>query len=161
MPEGLLQIHAEVAIALAGFASVIVALSRPLSPFARQRFYSLLSLAVIQILGCMLPLWVLRLLESPSTGWRLLSAVVLGLSAARIWWLIVLPGRTLGPQVTNILHPVVTRWIYGAAALSSACLILNVIGIGFAPNFDLYYVGLMVNLLVGFALFADVATHES
>ena len=49
--EVLLQTHAEMAIAITGFASVIAALSRPLTAFARQRFFSLLALSVIQILG--------------------------------------------------------------------------------------------------------------
>ena len=31
----------------------------------------------------------------------------------------------------------------------------------FRPNFDVYYFGLLMSLLIGFALFADVATRES
>jgi hypothetical protein len=159
--EALLQTHAEVAIALAGFASVIAALGRPLSPFARQRFFSLLSLSLIQIVGCLLPLWILHLVESPSVGWRLLSAFLLALSAARMGWLIVMPSRTLGAEVLRVLHPAVARFIYPAFILSGALLTLNVIGVGFRPNFDVYYFALLTNLFVGFALFADVATRES
>ena len=159
--EVLLQTHAEVAIAIAGFASVIAALGRPLSAFARQRFFSLLALSLIQILACLLPLWFLHLIESPSAGWRLISIVVLGLNVARMWWLVILPVRRLGGEARAILHPVVTKFTYAVGYFGIACLLLNTIGIGFRPNFDLYYAGLLAALLVGFALFADVATRES
>lgn len=159
--EVLLQTHAEMAIAITGFASVIAALSRPLTAFSRQRFFSLLALSVIQILGCLIPLWFLHLMESSSTVWRLTSIIVLGLNVIRIRWLVILPNRALGDESRRILNPVATRLIYGGGYLGFACLTLNSIGIGFRPNFDLYYAGLLATLLVGFALFADVATRES
>jgi heme/copper-type cytochrome/quinol oxidase subunit 4 len=159
--EVLLQTHAEVAIAMVGFASVIAALSRPLSAFARQRFFSLLGLSFIQILGCLLPIWFLHLSESPATSWRVVSLVVLGLNLARIWWLVLSPIRSLGQEARTILNPVVTRLTYGAGYLGFAVLLVNAIGVGFDPNFNLYYAGLLSTLLPGFALFADVATRES
>ena len=159
--EVLLQTHAEVAIAIAGFTSVIAALSRPLSAFARQRFFSLLALSLIQILGCLLPPLFSHLIESSSAGWRLVSIVVLGLSVARMWWLVIVPIRTLGDDARVIINPVVSRFTYTVGYLGIACLLLNAIGIGFRPNFDVYYIGLLATLLVGFALFADVATRES
>jgi len=159
-PEVLLQTHAEVAVAMAGFASVIAALGRPLSAFARQRFFSLLALSLIQILGCLLPLWFLHLTESTPAGWRTVTILVLGLSLARMWWLVILPIRELGAEARLILHPVVTTFTYIVGYLSIACLLLNTIGIGFSPNFNLYYAGLLGTLLVGFVLFADVATRE-
>ena len=60
-----------------------------------------------------------------------------------------------------ILHPLVTRLTYVVGYLSLACLLLNSIGIGFSPNFNLYYAGLLTTLLIGFVLFADVATKEA
>jgi hypothetical protein len=135
-PEVLLQTHAEVAVAMAGFASVIAALGRP-------------------------PLWFLHLIESTSTGWRTVSILMLGLSAARMWWLVILPIRELGAEARMILHPLVTRLTYVVGYLSLACLLLNSIGIGFSPNFNLYYAGLLTTLLIGFVLFADVATKEA
>jgi hypothetical protein len=116
---------------------------------------------LIQVLGCLLPLWFLPLTESLSNGWRLLSVVVLGLNLARMWWLVLLPIRTLGNEAREVLGPVVTRFTYGAAFLSFACLLLNTMGIVIQPNFGLYYAGLLGTLLVGFALFADVATRDS
>jgi len=158
--EVLLQTHAEVAIALLGFASVVAALGRPLSAFARQRFFSLLVLSLIQIIGCLLPLWFLHVIESSSAGWRIASIVVLGLSVARMRWLVLLPIRALGDEARGILNPLVTKFTYGSGFLGLAFLLINAIGIGFHPNFDLYYAGLLASLLVGFALFADVATRE-
>ncbi len=160
-PGVLLQTHAEVAIALAGFASVVAALGRPLSAFTRQHFFSLLSLSLLQVLGCLLPLWCLDLFESESTGWRFLSIVLLGLSAARIWWLVLLPSRRLGKEVLIILNPLVSKLGWGIGNASLLCLLLNTVGFPLRPNFDLYYAGLMASLLVGFALFADVATEGS
>lgn len=93
--DTLLQTHAEVAIALAGFASVVAALTRPLSAFARQRFLSLLALSLLQVLGCLLPLWCLGLAEDWSVVWRLLSLLLLVLNLARLWWLVIVPNRRL------------------------------------------------------------------
>jgi hypothetical protein len=160
-PETLLQTHAEVAIALAGFASVIAALGRPLNAFARQRFLSLLALSLIQVLGCLIPLWFLQMDAERTGDWRLLSVVLLGLSLARMRWLVVLPIRKLGEEARIILNPIVTRFSYGAGYLSVALLLLNTIGIAVRPNFELYYAALLMVLLVGFSLFADVATRES
>ena len=86
--------------------------------------------------------------------------MVLALSVSRMWWLVILPIRALGAEARTILHPVVTRFTYFVGYLSIACLLFNTIGIGFSPNFSLYYAGLLGWLLVGFVLFADVATRE-
>src|SRR5262245_38633479 len=159
--EELLQTHAEVGIALAGFASVVAALRRPLSVLARQRFLSLLALAVIQILGCLLPIWFMHQLTSPELGWRVLSAALLVLNLMRMWWLVLLPACRLGVEVQNIINPVVGRLVWGAGLAGMLLLLLNIVGLPLRPGFDLYYAGLLVNLLVGFVLFADAAVGES
>jgi hypothetical protein len=150
-----------VAIALAGFASVIAALGRPLGDLARQRFFSLLALSLIQVLGCLLPLWCLRWIDSPATAWRLLSLTLLVLNLARIWWLVLVPNRRLGPEVGVVVTPNLSRATYATAIAGFVCLGVNAIGIPFDPNFELYYTGQLTTLLVGFVLFADVATRES
>ena len=159
--DALLQTHAEVAIALAGFASVIAALSRPLNAFERQRFLSLLGLALIQILGCLLPLWLVRVFESSAGVWRLLSFVLLALNLARMWWLVFLPTRTLGGPSREVFNPLASRVIFGSGMAGFTCFAVNAIGIAITPGFDLYYTGMLTTLLVGFALFADVVTRES
>ena len=159
--EVLLQVHADVGIALAGFASVVAALRRPLSVLARQRFLSLLALAVIQILGCLLPIWFMHHLTSSEFGWRVLSAVLLVLNLIRMWWLVLLPARRLGVEVQNIINPVVGRLVWGGGLAGMLLLLLNVVGLPLRPGFDLYYAGLLSGLLVGFVLFADVAVGDA
>ena len=159
--EGLLQTHAEVGVALAGFASVVAALRRPLSALARQRFLSLLALSVIQILGCLLPIWFMQQLASSEFGWRVMSAVLLVLNLMRMWWLVLLPARYLGPQVQTLINPVVGRLAWGAGLATMLLLLLNIVGLPLRPGFDLYYAALLSTLLVGFVLFADVAVGES
>ena len=159
--DALLQTHAEVAVALAGFASVVAALGRPLSAFARQRFLSLLALAMIQILGCLLPLWSVPVFESSATAWRMLSAVLLGLSAARMWWLVYLPSRALGQGTLTILNPLASKLVWGAGLVALLLLVLNVVGFPASPSFNVYYAALLATLMVGFALFADVAVADA
>jgi hypothetical protein len=158
--EGLLQTHAEVGVALAGFASVVAALRRPLSALARQRFLSLLALSVIQILGCLLPIWFMEPLTSSELGWRLLSTLLLLLNLTRIWWLVVVPARRLGIEVQVIINPVVGRLVWSAGLVAVVLLLLNIVGLPLRPGFDLYYAALLSTLLVGFVLFADVAVSE-
>jgi hypothetical protein len=158
--EALLQTHAEAAIALAGFASVVAALRRPLSAFARQRFLSLLALAVIQLVGCLLPLWFLQILTSETTTWRVLSALMFALSAARLWWLVIVPTRGLGHETRVVLGPAVSKLMWGAGYATLLCFLVNTIGIPFPPSFELYYAPLLATLLGGFALFADAAVTE-
>jgi hypothetical protein len=159
--EGLLQTHAEVGVALAGFASVVAALRRPLSPLARQRFLSLLGLSVIQILGCLLPIWLMRQLTSSELGWRVLSAVLLALFLMRMWWLVLRPARRLGVEVQSIISPVGGRLVWAAGVVGMLSLLFNIVGLVLRPGFDLYYTGLLLTLLVGFALFADVAVGDT
>ena len=161
--EGLLQTHAEVGIALAGFSSVVAALRRPLSALARQRFFSLLTLSVIQILGCLLPIWFMQQLANSELGWRVLSAVLLALNLARMWWLVLIPARhlgVLGIEVQAIINPAVTRVVWAAGLAGMLFLLLNIVGVPLRPGFDLYYAGLLSTVLVGFVLFADVAMVE-
>ena len=155
--DTLLQTHAEVAIALAGFASVVAALSRPLSAFARQRFLSLLALSLLQVLGCLLPLWCLGLAEDRSVVWRLLSLLLLVLNLARLWWLVIVPNRRLTEEERTILTPLAGRIIWGIGLLSLVLFLVNAVGLPLPPSFSVYYGGLLSGLLIGFALFADVA----
>jgi hypothetical protein len=159
--EGLLQTHAEVGVALAGFASVVAALRRPLSSLARQRFLSLLALSVIQILGCLLPIWLMHGPTAPKVGWRVLSAVLLVLYLMRMWWLVVLPARHLGVEVQAIINPAVGRLVWGAGLAAMILLLPNIAGLPLRPGFDLYYASLLCTLLVGFVLFADVAVGDT
>jgi hypothetical protein len=155
--DTLLQTHAEVAIALAGFASVVAALGRPLSAFARQRFLSLLALSLLQVLGCLLPLWCLGLFDDRSVVWRLLSLLLVVLNAGRLWWLVIVPNRRLAEEDRTILAPLTGRIIWGIGWLSLGLFMVNAVGFPLPPSFNVYYGGLLCGLVIGFALFADVA----
>jgi hypothetical protein len=48
--QSLLQTHAEVAMAIGGFASFVAALGRPIGAMRRQRFLALLLFALVQFL---------------------------------------------------------------------------------------------------------------
>jgi len=159
--EGLLQTHAEVGVALAGFASVVAALRRPLSTLARQRFLSLLALSVIQILGCLLPIWFMHGSTTSELEWRVLSALLLVLYFMRMWWLVLLPARHVGVEVRAIITPAVGRLVWGAGLAAMLLLLLNIAGLPLRPGFDLYYASLLSTLLVGFVLFADVAVGDT
>jgi hypothetical protein len=143
---------------------VVAALRRPLSALARQRFFSLLALSVIQILGCLLPIWFMQQRVNSEFGWRVLSTVLIALNAMRIWWLVRVPARHLedrGIDVQAIINPVVTRLVWAAGFAGLAFWMLNIVGLPVRPGFDMYYAGLLSTLLVGFVLFADVAVVES
>jgi hypothetical protein len=159
--EALLQTHAEISIALAGFASVVAALRHPLTAFARQRFLSLLGLSLVLVLGCLLPLWCVPLFESSSTAWRILSAILLGLNAARMWWLILLPIRALDGGTQIMRNPLANKIFWGVPPVTFLLLGLNVVGLPFAPSFDVYYVALLAGLVSGFALFANVVVADT
>ena len=53
--DSILLTHAEITVALAGFASVAAVLRRPLSPIQRQRFFSILFGALALVLGSLVP----------------------------------------------------------------------------------------------------------
>ncbi len=78
-----------------------------------------------------------------------------------MWWLVLLPIRTLGGDAQIILSPLASKFIWGTGLVTFLLLGLNVIGLPFDPSFNLYYAALLMNLLVGFALFADVAVAEN
>ena len=107
------------------------------------------------MLGSILPLRCLHLIESPTAGWRLPSAVLLGSNLARICWLVVLPTRGIGPEGQVILNPLATRVVWTAGAVSLVLWLLDTVGIPLRSIFHLYYAGLLTTLLVGFALVTD------
>lgn len=100
-------------------------------------------------------------LTSSELGWRILSAVLLALNLMRMWWLVLRPARQLGVEVQAIINPVVGKLVWGAGLAGMVLLLLNIVGFPLRPGFDLYYAGLLVTLLVGFVLFADVAVGDS
>ena len=110
----LLQTHTEVAIALAGFAGVAAVLRRPLSPLGRLRFLGLLFTALIQVLGCLAPVWLSILGISGSFLWRVASALVLVLSTTLVL-VLTRPQRAIDRDSFVLLN----------AAVNRVCIALN------------------------------------
>ena len=158
--ESLLLTHAELALGLAGFASVVAALGRPLSPVQRQRFLNLLSIALTQVLLCVMPVWLFSFIESTPTIWRLASALYLLLAVATMIWVVILPIRALD-GVFVLVNPTITLLVNVASGFAFLALLLNTLGLPLQPNFPMYYSALAVNLFIGFIVFADVVVGRS
>ena len=125
--------------------------------FASSRSVPLLD----QLPESLLPLWGMRLADHPTATWRLLSILLLVLNVARLWWLVIVPNRELNRDERVILTPLTSRLLWGTGMLSLLLFFSNSVGVPFAPSFDLYYAGMLAGLVIGFALFADVATGSS
>lgn len=149
--------HAELSLALAGFAGVVAALRSPISRFRRQRFLAMVGLALAGVAGSLTPLLVEPLSATEAQHWRLCTAgLALGV-ALYMTWGVVLPMARLGRRAFFILSRGMTAVAWGLAGLCSFALVANVAGVPAAPNFYLYYSVLAAGLVIGLILFADVA----
>ena len=153
--DSLLQTHAEVAVALAGFASVAAVLQRPLSPRSRQRFLSILFAALIQVLSGLVPVWLSNIGVSGPTLWRTATALVLFLSIPLIVW-VIFQLSALGGINRVVINVAVTRITNALSAVVFAALLFNLVGVPMAPGFGLYYASSLLGLSVVFVLFAGV-----
>ena len=157
--DSLLQTHAEVAVALAGFASVAAVLQRPLSPHSRMRFLSILFAALIQVLSGLVPVWLSNIGVSGPTLWRTATALVLFLSIPLIVWVII-QIRALGGVSVILINVPVTRITNALSAIVLGALLLNLVGVPVAPGFGLYYASSLLGLSVVFVLFASVVVDS-
>jgi hypothetical protein len=158
--EAVLLTHAEVAVALAGFASVVAALRRPLTPVDRQRFLALLFLALVQVLGCLGPIWLDSFVVNPAVLWRSSSLIILVLAAFHYVFLVFRPLRRIEASF-ELINPAVSVITRCVVALYFLGLLFNTLGVPFAPGFPLYYFALTAGLGLGFAVFADVVVGRS
>ena len=155
-PQSILQVHAEVAMALGGFASVAAVLGRPLSALQRQRFLALLFLSLTQVLGCLVPLLIGRFDLTDATLWRLAAIVNLAIGGIVVVATVIIPIRRIGRANSWVIGPLVNRVLDTIAAFSFVFLVANAIGFPWSPNFAVYYMSLLFGFVVGFVLFADV-----
>jgi len=158
--EAILLTHAEVAVALAGFASVVAALRRPLTLVDRQRFLALLFLALVQLLGCLGPIWLGSFMSNSMALWRVSSFGVLILAILHYVFLVYRPLRGQRVTFTLINTPVsiLTRLGLGLYLLG---LFFNGLGTPVASSFELYYASLAAGLCIGFVIFADVVVGRA
>ena len=150
--DSLLETHAEVAVALAGFASVAAVLQRPLSARQRRNFLSLLYTSLVQVLGSLVPVWLPAVGIGGPTLWRVSTAMVLALSTAAV---LVMSMRVIFiNRPLTYLCNVLTLGIFIA-------LVFNTFGLGVAPGFGLYYTALLLGMVVIFIMFADAVVGEA
>ena len=151
--DSILLTHAELAIALAGFASVAAVLRRPLAPVQRQRFFAILFPWLFQILASILSLWLAELELAGPALWRTASALQLAL-ALPIAVFVLLPLRQLGARSFLVINRPITSIGYGLLAALFALLVVNLLVS--ASSFALYYAALLTGLVTIFLAFADV-----
>ena len=154
--EALLETHAEVAVALAGFASVSAVLRRPLSALLRQRFLAILFAALVQVLGGLVPVWLSVLGVVGPTLWRTASFLQFALAATLVWTVVYVPLKSTSASAYVIINRPMSFVYYLIALCLLAAHLLNVLGMPMAPNFGLYYGALLAAITTLFLGFADV-----
>lgn len=159
-PNSLLETHAQLALTLAGFASVVGALARPLTAVQRSRFLILISLALRQVIGCVTPIWLFNFVASPALIWQLASILGFVLFAWHMIWVVVLPTRKLGPAPT-ILNRAISLLLPLLSVATGLAFLANSLGALIEPNFAVYYFALATSLVSGFLLFADALVGPS
>ena len=157
-PISLLETHAQLALTLAGFASVVAALERPLTQSQRSRFLVLLSIALRQVVGCVVPIWLFAFVQSPATVWQSASA----LGALLLVWHLVWVSDAWRPGATQVL---LNRKMNALAMALTIAIGIAFLGNSFetpiGPTFAAYYFALLMNLVVGFIIFADTLAGPS
>jgi hypothetical protein len=152
-PISLLETHAQLALTLAGFAGVVGALARPLTPLVRHRFLVLLSIALRQVVSCVLPVWLFSFLTSEAIVWRVASLVGVILYIVHMTWAVWRP-RPGSSVMRPILNATMTRVLVITSWISGIAFALNAAGVPFGPGFTLYYLALLSALVSGFIIFA-------
>jgi hypothetical protein len=154
--ESILQTHAEVAVVLAGFASVAAVLGRPLSPTQRQRFLSTLFATLFQVLASLVPVWLSIIHVVGPALWRTVTAFALVLTLTHLFATVFVPLRSLGANRYVIINAPVSFIAWALVVVMLGALLLNLLGVPTAPGFGLYYLALLSGLTVSFLVFADV-----
>ena len=157
----LLLTHAQITVAVAGFASVAAAIRRPLTALLRQRFLALLSVSFLQVLACLFPVWLSGVVPESERTWQLCSVLTLFLYAGHTWWLVLVPMRKIGKPVGTVINPVITAGTWAASTIAFLIIASNVIGYPIRSSFHVYYAGNAIWLFIGFMIFAEVVTSKA
>jgi len=156
--DSILLTHAEVAVAVAGFASVVAVLRRPLTILQRQRFFSILLGSLTQILSCLTTVSLMGVGMDGPALWRSASAVTLTLLIL-VTVVLYLPMRALGTHGIVVINVPVTYFVYVLFAAMWGTLLANMFVVA-APGFGLYYSYMLLGLANLFLVFADVVVGE-
>ncbi len=159
--ESLLMTHAEVAVAIAGFASVAAVLGRPLNALQRWRFLQILFTGFVQVAAGLIPVWLSSLGIVGPMLWRsvsvigLLFTVILAVGLGSIF--VRTPG--LSRSAIMVLNWPATYLIYGLSVTVFVLLLVNAWGVP-EPGFGLYYAALLAGMATVFLSFADVVVRD-
>lgn len=156
--EQILLTHSQLAAVVAGFASVVAAFQRPLSPVQRHRFLTILFSSLIQILACLVPVWFSTSEQVGPFFWSIFSGVHLAFSLL-LWAILVYPLKKLGKSSVIAINTPLTVVVYLLGMAIMGTLVANTFMFSIA-NFSLYYSSLLGGLIIIFLVFADVATRN-
>jgi hypothetical protein len=155
-PGEALGVAAQIGVALAGFAGVVVAFrSGPLhewSPIDKYRLWLLLADALLPLFSCLFGILLLTIQPTPLSIWRWCSVFSLGLIVPFIF----LTGRRQ-TQLAPAVFQSVGMWryfFYAIAAAGAIVGLLQVYNALFSGVFWLFYVAVVFQLAIGALQFA-------
>jgi hypothetical protein len=157
MPEqDSLSTIAEVAVGLAGFSGIALALTANPPPYYLFRVVSIIAVAVVSIALALLPAALTSAGWQPQSIWRLGSGVLVALTG--IFLVLGLRYRKRAqPEELNLALAV---FIGSLMALSGTLQLLNFVGLIWMGAFSVFYVGLIANLLYCGTLFIGLVTFR-
>ena len=148
-PSDILLTVAEIAVAFAGFASIVAIFqarwTQDDAPFDLFRFWVMLAFSLAALLFALIPFPLHFLGVAPSEVWRasslLLACFVVAntLFVGRLYW------RGVAAVVTS-LNPVIAVFAYAIYAVILIAQIANAAGLLGGPGFGLYLLGLLLIL---------------
>ena len=154
----LLLTHAQLSVAIAGFAGIAATLRRPLTPLLNQRFLALMSLSFLQVMAGLFPVWLTEFIPSYPSPWRTAIGLMLVLYSVHLIALVLLPMKSVGRTISVVINPPVT-FLTWAITIISLCSLGVTVGSPESPSlFTTYYGANAIFLFTQFVLFADLAT---
>jgi hypothetical protein len=140
--EGL-QTIAEVAVGIAGFGGIVVAITRGRQEWQSWdeiRIWGVLVPSISAVPLALLPLGLSSAGLASDALWRVssLAMIAVGLTSFLAFGLRFRSTLAQGP-----FHPVLGRFLAGGSVLNLLCQASNAVGIGFRGSFSVYYFGLL------------------
>ncbi len=148
----------EFAIALAGFSGIVVALGKQpgrWAPADRIRVLNVLVFAFGAGFMAYLPMGLAHAGLDGSLLWRVSSGGFLCFLVLTFVF-ITIRMRRLPDDVRIILHPIVAGLFITFIVVAALAQLLNILGLGFQPQFASYFLGLVLLLLIGAIQFARI-----
>jgi hypothetical protein len=154
-PGEALDVAAQIAVALAGFAGVVVAFRRGAlhewSPIDRYRLWLLLANSAVPVLCCFFGITLLTMKPVPVSIWRWCSGFSFVMTIL-FFVMITRASRGLGPAVIRGLGSY-RYFYYLLAVLGTAVTALQVYNMVAVGAFVLFYIGIAFQLSAGLVQF--------